>query len=53
MKTIVIHRVTSSKFGNRMKYTKEKQDLIIQVFLISSVTVSLISFYQLIFKLFH
>ena len=24
MKTIVIHRVTSSKFGNRMKYTKEK-----------------------------
>lgn len=24
MKTIAIHRVTSSKFGNRMKYTKEK-----------------------------
>ncbi len=24
MKTIVIHRVTSSKFWNRMKYTKEK-----------------------------
>ena len=24
VKTIVIHRVTSSKFGNRMKYTKEK-----------------------------
>lgn len=36
-----------------MKYTKEKTGLIIQVFPIPSVTVSLISFYQLIFNLFH
>ena len=38
-------RATALKFRNRIKYTKEKkQGLIIQVFPISSVTVSLISF---------
>ena len=36
-----------------MKYTKEKTGPYHTGFLISSVTVSLISFYQLIFKLFH
>ncbi len=37
-------RATAPKFRNRIKYTKEKQGLTIQVFPISSVTVSLISF---------